>query len=241
MPLTLYIGNKRYSSWSMRPWVLLKALDVPFEERRQVFQPGARQPGFLRFSPSGKVPCLYDSDVAGGAAIWDSLSICEHVAEKHAAAAWPRDPAARAFARSAAAEMHAGFAAIRDECSMNVGLRIQLGPPSEALARDLDRLTALFEEGLERFGGPYLAGGTFTAADAFFAPVASRCVTYGVRLAGRAQEYLDHLFAHAAVQAWVAEGIAETEREPFHEDDCVRGRTVLEDLGAEGGVADVTM
>ncbi|KAK2590282.1 hypothetical protein QQS21_012035 [Conoideocrella luteorostrata] len=228
MTLSLYIGNKRYSSWSMRPWVLLKALDIPFEEKLQLFKPGQRQPDFLKFSPTGKVPCLYDSEQKD-VGIWDSLAICEYIAEKYPAA-WPRDPVARAFARSAASEMHSSFAAIRDECSMNVALRIELGEPSDALKKDLARFAALFKEGIERFGGPYLAGGTFTVADAFYAPIASRCKTYGIELEGPAQEYIRRLYEHPAVQAWIVEGIRETEREPFHEEDCVRGRKVLEDL-----------
>ncbi|KID97570.1 Glutathione S-transferase domain protein, partial [Metarhizium majus ARSEF 297] len=228
MAYTLYIGNKRYSSWSMRPWVLLKALDIPFDEKLQLFKPGQRQPDFLEFSPTGKVPCLYDAE-RKHVAIWDSLAICEYLAEKHPAA-WPSDPVARAFARSAASEMHSSFAAIRDECSMNVALRIELGEPSEGLRRDLERLTALCSEGIQRFGGPFLAGNSFTVADAFYAPIASRVKTFGIRLDGAAGEYLDRLYEHPAVQAWIQEGIAEAEREPGHEEDCVRGRRILQDL-----------
>lgn len=212
----------------MRPWVLLKALDIPFDEKLQLFKPGQRQPDFLKFSPTGKVPCLYDSE-RKDVAIWDSLAICEYIAEKYPAA-WPSDPVARAFARSAASEMHSSFAAIRDECSMNVALRIELSEVGEGLQRDLDRFTALFNEGLSKFGGPFLAGNSFTVADAFYAPIASRAKTYGLKLDGAAGEYLDRLYEHPAVQAWIKEGIEETEREPFHEEDCVRGRKVLEDL-----------
>ncbi|KAJ4124487.1 hypothetical protein NW754_000182 [Fusarium falciforme] len=227
MTYTLFIGNKRYSSWSMRPWVLLKALDIPFEEKLHLFKPGPRQPHFIAFSPTGKVPCLQDGDTS--ILVWDSLAICEYIAEKYPAA-WPADAAARAFARSAAAEMHSGFNAIRDECSMNVGLRIELGTPSEALQRDINRFNALFKEGIEKFGGPWLAGDKFTAVDAMYAPIASRCKTYGVELEGAAQEYMDRLFEHPVVQEWVRDGIKETEREPDHEDDCVRGRKILQDL-----------
>ncbi|KAK1589919.1 glutathione S-transferase domain-containing protein [Colletotrichum navitas] len=226
MSLVLFIANKRYSSWSMRPWVLLKALDVPFEERLQTFAPGHRQPAFLSFSPSGKVPALVDGDVT----VWDSLAIVEYIAEAHPAA-WPRDRAARAFARCAAAEMHSGFEAIRDQCSMNVALRIDLGgPPDTALQRDLDRLDQLWTDGLRRFGGPFLAGGEFTAADAFFAPVATRVQTFGLRLSGPAMAYVETLLGHPAVKQWIEEGIAETMREPTHEEDVLRGRKVLQDL-----------
>ncbi|KAF6827171.1 glutathione S-transferase domain-containing protein [Colletotrichum plurivorum] len=232
MVYILYIANKRYSSWSMRPWVLLKALDVPFEERLQTFAPGHRQPAFLSFSPSGKVPTLVDGDIT----VWDSLAIAEHVADAHPSV-WPSSPenkAARAFARSAAAEMHAGFEAIRDQCSMNVALRVDLGgPPDAALQRDLDRLEELWTDGLGRFGGPWLAGSGFSAADAFFAPVATRIRTFGLPLkVAAAREYVERLLGHPAVAQWVEEGIAESAREPSHEEDVLRGRRVLEDLSA---------
>ncbi|KAK9364822.1 thioredoxin-like protein [Lipomyces kononenkoae] len=227
MAYTLYIGNKRYSSWSMRPWVLLKALNIPFEEKLQMFKPGVRQPDFLAFSPSGKVPCLHDTTTA--VVVWDSLAICEYIAEANPSA-WPAEDAARTFARCASAEMHSSFDAIRDECSMNVGLRIELGTPSEALQRDIDRFNALFKEGARKFGGPWLAGKEFTIVDAMFAPIASRCKTYGISLEGEAMEYVGRLFEHPAVQDWVRDGIRETAREPFHEEDCLRGRKVLEDL-----------
>lgn len=228
MTYSLYIGNKRYSSWSMRPWVVLKSLDIPFEERLHLFKPGHRQPDFLAFSPTGKVPCLHDS--SSSLVIWDSLAIVEYLAEKHDGV-WPKDQVARAFARCAASEMHTGFNAICDECSMNVGLRIDMGPSlSEGLQRDIDRFNVLFKEGLDKFGGPWLAGGKFTAVDAFFAPVATRCKTFGIKLDGAAAEYMDRLFEHPAVQAWVQDGIKELAREPTHEDGSIRGRTILEDL-----------
>ncbi|KAH6983382.1 thioredoxin-like protein [Ilyonectria sp. MPI-CAGE-AT-0026] len=229
MAYTLFIGNKRYSSWSMRPWVLLKALDIPFDEKLNLFKPGQRQPDFLAFSPTGKVPCLHDGANSTDTAVWDSLAICEYVAESHPGA-WPTDARARAFARCAAAEMHSGFPAIRDECSMNVGLRIELATRSEALQRDISRFNELFSEGLDKFGGPWLAGKEFTIADAMYAPIASRCKTYGIELEGAAKEYLDRLFEHPAVQEWVQDGIKESAREPSHEEDCIRGRKILEDL-----------
>ncbi|TDZ15815.1 Glutathione S-transferase 1 [Colletotrichum orbiculare MAFF 240422] len=226
MGYVLYIGNKRYSSWSMRPWVLLKALSIPFEERLQPFSPGLRQPAYLQFSPSGKVPCLVDGDVT----VWDSLAIAEYVAESHPSA-WPADRAARAYARCAAAEMHSGFEAIRDQCTMNVALRIELGAPDAALQRDVDRLVQLWTEGLDRFGGPWIAGPEFSVADAFFAPVATRVRTFGIDLESEAAAaYVERVLGHPAVKAWVDEGIAETFREPGHEEDALRGRKVLEDL-----------
>jgi glutathione S-transferase len=213
----------------MRPWVLLKALSIPFEESLHVFEPGSRQPAFISFSPSAKVPCLHDGDIV----VWDSLAIVEYLAESHPDV-WPADRAARAFARSAAAEMHSGFSALRDECSMNCGLRIELGPPSEALQQDLSRLETLFAEGLKRFGGPWIGGGNFSAADAFFAPVACRVQTYGIEMSSEAAAYVRRLLDHQAVDAWISAGVREKFREPYHEDDCIRDRKVLQDLSATG-------
>ena len=212
----------------MRPWVVLKAFDIPFEEQLHLFKPGLRQPEFLAFSPSGKVPCLRDAE--RNIVVWDSLAIVEYLAEIHPGL-WPQDLAARTFARCAAAEMHSSFNAIRDECSMNVGLRIDMGDTvSEGLRRDLARLSELFNRGLSEFGGPWLAGSNFTAVDAFYAPVASRCKTFGLKLEGPAADYVERLYEHPAVQAWVQEGIKETAREPGHEEDTVAGRRILEDL-----------
>ncbi|KAH7308503.1 hypothetical protein B0I35DRAFT_442077 [Stachybotrys elegans] len=239
MTYTLYIANKRYSSWSMRPWVLLKALGIPFEEKLNIFQQhGYRQPQFDVFSPTGKVPCLFDSrsDSSKPLVIWESLAIVEYLADQHEGV-WPsrEKTAARAFARCAAAEMHSGFTAIRDECGMNVGYRIDLcGPPSQAVQKDLDRINTLFKQGLETFGGPWIAGDKFTAADAFFAPVACRFKTYGLQLEDKAaQEYVERLFQHPAVQEWVEAGIRETAREPVHEQEVLEGRRVIEDLSAK--------
>jgi glutathione S-transferase len=207
----------------MRPWVLLRALNIPFEEQFHTFQSGYRQPAFLVFSPSGKVPCLYDSDKF--LTIWDSLAIIEYLAEQHLGV-WPADLAARAFARCATSEMHSGFNAIRDECSFNLGLNIELGTPSAALQRDIDRIATLFSEGLRAFGGPWLAGADFSAVDAFFAPIAARYQTYNIQTSGEVQAYLQRLWEHPAIQEWVREGRKESQREPFHEEDSIRGRAV---------------
>ncbi|WP_438764643.1 glutathione S-transferase family protein [Kushneria sp. TE3] len=224
MRYRLHIANKNYSSWSMRPWVLMGALGIDFEEVLTPFEYGARQPAFDAFSPTGKVPCLVD----GALTVWDSLAICEYLAET-TPAVWPQDPMARAFARCAAAEMHSGFAALRDECSMNCGLTIEVGTPSEALTRDLERLDLLWCSGLERFGGPWLAGDAFTAVDAFYAPVAVRLKNYQLPLGEGAMAYVERLLAHPAVAEWVEAGTQEPWREAFHEEDCIRGRRVIED------------
>lgn len=225
MAYRLFIANKNYSSWSMRPWVMLRALNATFEEVMTPFEGAGKQQAFTQFSPTAKVPCLHDGDQV----VWDSLAILEYIAEDYPAA-WPTDRAARAWARSASAEMHSGFAALRDECSMNCSLTIDLGTPSESLEKDLVRLDALWQEGLERFGGPWLAGGAFTAVDAMFAPVAVRVRGYGIELGTAAMAYTERLLAHSAVAEWIAQGIAEPWIDEPHEADCIRGRKVIEDL-----------
>ncbi|HYD78863.1 MAG TPA: glutathione S-transferase [Paucimonas sp.] len=222
----LYIGNKNYSSWSLRPWLLLRMLDIPFNEKLTPFGTGPDGGNaFHAFSPSGKVPCLTDA----GRTLWDSLAITEYLAERHAGV-WPVDPDARAWARCAAAEMHSGFFALRDRCTMNCGIRVRLDDMPQALHKDLARLEELWLDGLARFGGPYLAGEKFTAVDAFFAPVALRVQTYGLRLAPRAQDYAARLLALAPLQEWLAAALRETWRDEPHEEEARRAGTWLEDL-----------
>ncbi len=152
---TLHIGNKNYSSWSVRPWVLLTELGIPFHERLHIFGPDFAAKSEAG-SPTNKVPALRDGDRL----VWDSLAIVEYVAERRPGV-WPKDDGARAWARSAAAEMHSSFGTLREVCTMNCGLRIQLHSISDALQGDLARLTELWEDGLKRFGGPFLAGNSF--------------------------------------------------------------------------------
>ena len=199
MVYRLYIFSKNYSSWSLRPWILLRMCDIPFEEIKVPFVDDSwRQPHWHAFSPTATVPCLHDipdpsaapdpalllagitdAPPAGTLVLWNSLSIVLHVAEDHPRApVWPADRTARAWARAAAAEMHAGFETVRAEMGMNCSLRVALGTPSAGVARDLARLSALWTEGLARFGGPFLAGPEFGAVDAMFAPVAIRTQTY---------------------------------------------------------------
>jgi glutathione S-transferase len=204
----LYIGNKNYSSWSLRPWVLLKELDIPFRERQVIF--GTDQ--FRDFSPTGKVPCLVD----GQTTVWDSLAITEYVGERHANV-WPAEGAARAWARSAAAEMHSGFSALRDTCTMNVGIRVKLKNVSAALQRDLTRLEELWADGISRFGGPFLTGSRFCAADAFYAPVAFRIQTYEPPLDSAARRYAAQLLALPSMTDWYAKALTETWRDEPHE------------------------
>ncbi|MBN8736591.1 MAG: glutathione S-transferase family protein [Xanthomonadales bacterium] len=220
---TLYIANKNYSSWSLRPWVLLRELGIAFEEKIMPFHGGA----FTRFSPSGKVPCLTD----GATTVWDSLAITEYLAEAHPGV-WPADKAARAFARCAAAEMHSGFMALRTQCGMNCGIRVKLRRIDNALKGDLARLDALWNDGLQRFGGPFLAGGRFTAADAFFAPVAFRIQTYAPPLDDAANAYAQRLLALPSMQDWYRAALAETWRDAAHDAEVAQWGTVTEDLRA---------
>ena len=223
----LYIGNKNYSSWSLRPWVLMRALDIAFEEHLVPFAEGSNWKKFRQFAPNGLVPCLHD----GGTVVWDSLAIAEYLAERQPGV-WPEDDAARAWARSAAAEMHSGFSALRNQCPMNCGVRVTLDEIDSALERDIARLDELWRDGLERFGGPFLAGVGFTAVDAFYAPVAFRVQTFGLPLTDVAQQYSDRLLVHPAMQDWYTAGLTEPWRETEHEREIAAAGTVTADLRA---------
>src|ERR1700733_3434746 len=159
---TLYIANKNYSSWSLRAWILMRESGLPFKERLMVFGDAASWQDYQRISPTARVPCLVD----GEHAVWDSLAITEYLAERHRAI-WPQEEKARAWARSAAAEMHSGFADLRNVCSMSCGVRVRLNTMPEGVRRDIERIGVLWNDGLRRFGGPFLAGDAFTAVDGF--------------------------------------------------------------------------
>jgi glutathione S-transferase len=223
----LYIGNKNYSSWSLRPWALMRELNIRFVEQLVPFADGSSFDKFRKFSPNGKVPCLVDEDTV----VWDSLGITEYLAERHSEI-WPADRAARAWARCATAEMHSGFNALRQYCTMNCGLRIRLHLYPDELARDVRRIAELWHEGFDRFGGPYLAGQSFSAVDAFFAPIAMRVQTYGLELPTRAAEYAKRLRELRSMREWYDAALAETWREPGHEDEARAAGTWLEDLRA---------
>lgn len=223
----LYIANKNYSSWSLRPWVLMTELGIPFREHKTAFPDRMAGNVFRSFSPSGKVPCLRDGDLV----VWDSLAITEYLAEHHANV-WPEETHARAWARCAAAEMHSGFTTLREVCSMSCGIRVKLHETSPALTRDLARLDELWQDGLQRFGGPFLAGKEFTAVDAFFCPVAFRIQTYGLVLDEPSLSYARHLRELPAMKTWYQHALAETWREPAHDEEIARVGTVVEDLRA---------
>ena len=221
----LYIANKNYSSWSLRPWVLLRELKIPFVEHLIPFGDAVRWDAFRKISPSGKVPCLIDGETV----VWDSLSIAEYLAERHAAV-WPTDPGARAWARSAAAEMHSGFSELRNRCSMTCGVTVRLKDLSPALEGDIARVGALWSDGVRRFGGPYLAGDAFTAVDAFFAPVAFRIQSYGLTLVQTAAEYAARSLNLSSMRDWYADALKEKFRDQPHEDEMLQMGSVLQDL-----------
>ncbi len=208
--VTLLIGNKNYSSWSMRPWLALTWAAIPFEER--VLPLGhlgygkSKMPDIRAASPSGRVPALKLDD---GATIWDSMAICEwaHEAAPHAGL-WPADGTQRARARAAAAEMHAGFQSLRKEAPMNMRRRRAPRDWSADTRGDLERLEELWGDCLARSGGPYLFGAR-TIADAFYAPVATRLRTYGIEMSATARAYCDTLFKDDAFRAWEDAAIAE--------------------------------
>lgn len=220
----LHIANKNYSSWSLRPWVLMKAKGIPFAEQLHHFDDKVAIE-FRKFSPAGKVPCLIDGD----AVIWDSLAITEYLAERHAGI-WASDASARAWSRCAAAEMHSGFGSLRGQHGMNVGVRVEVSSRSPELLADIARINALWNEGIARFGGPFLAGSEFTAVDAFFAPVAYRFQTYGVAPSGAAASYMQHLLNHPSMREWETAALAEDFRDPPHDADLLIAGKVIADL-----------
>lgn len=205
---TLVIGNKAYSSWSLRPWLLLKHGGLPFDEVRIPLYRADSAAPLARWSPSGKVPVLHDD----GLVIWESLAILEYLAETYPdACGWPRERAARALARAASAEMQAGFNALRNAMPFNCRARRRVTLDDDA-RRDVARVAALWNECRGRFGGggEWLFG-AFSPVDAMYAPIALRFVTYGIALDGAAGAYVASIAAHPAVQEWIAAGRAEVE------------------------------
>jgi glutathione S-transferase len=227
MTLTLITANRNYSSWSLRPWLLMKELDIPFDERVEPFTAPDNYDAFRAFSPTGQVPVLIDDERT----IWDSLGIVLYLAERFDGV-WPTDAAARAWAMSATCEMHGGFAALRNDCTMNVGVRVQPRPASPALERNVARLAELWAEGLDRFGGPWLAGPDFTAVDAFYAPVAFRVRTYGLDVGSAGQAWVDGILDHSAMRNWQATALTETWREDSHEAELAAAGTITADYRA---------
>jgi glutathione S-transferase len=222
--LQLVIGNKNYSSWSMRPWVLMKHFGIAFEEIKLRFDTLTYSPdsafyrALARYSPVAKVPVL----VIDGFAVWDTLAIAETVAE-HAPdqPLWPREALQRARARSLCAEMHAGFTALRSHCTMNIEASLpavgaKVLAEHEAVRRDLARIDAMWSDALAASGGPFLFG-AFGIVDAYYAPVVARIRTYGLPLSASARAYAERVWAAPGVSHWVADALAEQDFLDFEE------------------------
>ena len=220
--LKLFIGNKNYSSWSMRPWVLLTQAGIPFEEvmvRFDAFTPGSQFKATIgKINPVAKVPVLVDGDVV----VWDTLAIAEYLAEQFPQQQlWPQDPKARARARSLCAEMHSGFGALRSACPMNIEASL---PDTGALIwrdqpgvrADVARLVAMWQDALAHSGGPLLFG-DFSVADAYFAPVVTRINTYALPVPADVRAYIERVCALPGVKAWVAGAQAEKDFLAFEE------------------------
>jgi len=203
---TIYIGNRNYSSWSLRGWLAVRLSGAPFRDVVVQLR-GTYNPDNRAFSPTALVPALHDGDVH----VWDSLAIGEYLAERHPGM-WPADPVARAWARCIAAEMHSGFGALRNDMTMCIRERMDVRPWSDALAANIARVEEIWNESRRRHGagGAYLCG-AFCLADVFYAPVAFRFQSYGVAPAGAAGEYLAALLAHPFVREWERAALAETE------------------------------
>jgi glutathione S-transferase len=221
--MQLVIGNKNYSSWSMRPWVLMRQLGIPFEEQKLRFDFSANSPfrqAVARVSPAGTVPVLVDN----GFSVWDSLAIAEYLFEKFpGSGVWPADAKARARARSVSAEMHAGFSALRGHCPMNIEADLKdvgakVWAEQDAVRKNVARIESLWADALSHSGGPFLFG-HFSAADAMYAPVCMRLRTYGLPMTEVARAYVERICAAPGVAAWMADALAEhdyiAEDEPY--------------------------
>jgi glutathione S-transferase len=213
--LKIVVGNKKYSSWSLRPWLVLKHAGVPFEETVVALDMPDTDANIRKFSPSGRVPALIDGDLT----VWDSLAICEYLNEKFPEKRlWPQDRAQRAFARCVCAEMHSGFANLRNDCSMKIVQQYPYKPLRAETQKDVDRIVELWTGCLKKSGGPFLFGKEPCIADAYFAPVVSRFRTYSIPVPGPVKAYCDTVWAWPALQAWVADAQRETLRAKDHED-----------------------
>jgi glutathione S-transferase len=221
----LFIANKNYSSWSLRPWVLMRERKIAFEEQLTPFAGTCNWDRFRKFSPNGRVPCLLDGDTV----VWDSLAIAEYLAERHPGV-WPGDTKARAWARCAAAEMHSGFAVLRTVCTTSCGMRVQLREYPAALLKDIARIDELWNEGLQRHGGPFLAGKEFSAADAFFAPVAFRIQTYSLNVSALAQTYVALLLGLPSMRDWYQAALGEPFCDTAHDAEIAASGTITADL-----------
>lgn len=212
--MQLVIADKNYSSWSMRPWVAMTAFGIPFRETRIALGRSDTAANIARHSAAGRVPVLVD----GNTRVWDSLAICEYLAEQFPdKAMWPQDTRARAVARSICCEMHSGFTGLRSAMWMNIRARFPgKGRTVEAQA-DIGRICEIWEDCLAEFGHRQFLFGDFSIADAFFAPVVMRFITYGVSMAPAMQAYMNRVVAHPAVARWIEEAMTETTRLPKYD------------------------
>jgi glutathione S-transferase len=216
---TLVIGNKNYSSWSMRPWVLMKQLGIVFEERKLRFDfdaDSAFRKAVAQVSPAGTVPVLLDQ----GFAVWDTFAIVEYLAERHAAV-WPANTQHRARARCLVAEMHSGFGPLRSHCPMNIEAHLpevgaKVWAEQEAVRKNVTRIEAAWADALQSSGGPFLFG-AFSAADAYFAPVCMRLATYALPASDTTRAYMQRVAAAPGVKAWIDDALAEQDYLDFEE------------------------
>jgi glutathione S-transferase len=207
MPFRLIIGNKNYSSWSLRPWIALKAAGIDFDEVVIPLYRDDSKPRLLAYSPAGKVPVLIDGDVT----VWESLAILEYASEKFPAAGlWPADASARSHARAISAEMHAGFAALRGACPMNCRRPANPRDLSPEVEQDIRRIDSMWSDCRARFGegGPFLFG-RLTAADAMYAPIVLRFATYAIEVSPASRSYMVAVAALPAMREWAAAALAE--------------------------------
>nr|WP_181337683.1 glutathione S-transferase family protein [Hyphomicrobium methylovorum] len=222
--MKLVIANKLYSSWSLRPWLIFKNFDIPFEEIIIPLREADTPAKLARYSPSGKVPVLLDGDVV----IWESLAIIEYLAETYPdRAIWPQDKAARAHARAISNEMHGGFMPLRQGCPMHLGVRFKTPEMTPALKANIDRVETIWSETRRKFGagGPYLFG-EFTAADAMFLPVVTRFETFQVPVRTETRAYMDAALKNPAFVAWREAALKETWRIA----DYAAGHTLVENV-----------
>jgi glutathione S-transferase len=223
----LYLANKRYSSWSLRPWLVMRAFGIPFEETVIPLKRPETKAAIAAASPSGKVPVLVDGDVV----VWESLAIIEYLAERYPERAiWPRAPKARAHARAISNEMHGGFQALRQACPMNLGKRFAAPSMTDDLEVNIARIEGIWREARTRFGGsgPFLYG-SFSAADAMFAPIVTRFDTYGLNVADDTRQYMAAILAHPEFRRWREAGLAE----PWDIPEYEAGLTELQSFPAE--------
>ena len=220
----LHISNKNYSSWSLRPWVLMKTLAIEFEEIKHYFKQD-NYSQFKVFSPSARVPVLIDGTIT----VWDSLAITEYLYESYDNV-WPTNRVARAWARSAAAEMHSSFQALRAQCPMSVGVIAKLIKLTPELENDIRRVDELFVSSQEKFNGPFLAGDRFTAVDAFFCPVAFWIKNYNLKLSRKSMGDIEQFNALSSMQEWLQLALKEQETDPMEEQQLDQYAIRIKDL-----------